>query len=202
MEDGVVVGPVPGVHHAVDLIAEAGVTVDDPLGPARPPLRVENQSVGVLHQLRVHKGLWQRRTGVNLLLRLLPPGLIQHYQLLAILLGERVDPADEVLGGDHHLTAGVHHEVLQPGLLAGGTEGDRHVARQPAGPRGDDVCQAARTEEADPDGVRGVAQQADDPLGEVPAPHVDVLVQVVSVDIRQRYPLSEQINQNVNIIIC
>ena len=74
--------------------------------------------------------------------------------------------------------------MLQSGLVATRTQRHRYIPRHPTGPAGDHVGKAARAEEADtPAGVL-LAQQAQNPLGEVPAPHVNVLVQVVSVHVR------------------
>jgi len=60
------------------------------------------------------------------------------------------------------------------------------------------VGQTAGAEEADPLGLGGVSQQSDDALGQVPAPHVHVLVEVVPVNIRQRYPLPVQLYVGVD----
>ena len=78
----------------------------------------------------------------------------------------------------------VHDDVLHPGLVRGWTERHRHVSRHPRGPDTHHVAHGARAEEADTCRGHVMAQEVLDTLGQLPAPEVQVLVQVVSVSIR------------------
>ena len=54
------------------------------------------------------------------------------------------------------------------------------------------MCQATGAQEADPPALAVVPQQADDALRQVPAPHVHILVQVVTIHIRYSYFVPEK----------
>jgi len=57
--------------------------------------------------------------------------------------------------------------------------------------------QTTRAQEADPPSLAVLPQQADDALGQVPAPHVHVLVQVVTIHIGDSYLVPMVFNLSV-----